>query len=104
MTTDAESTTAITQATAVELALGIGRIEGQQTQTNEILRAMSERMDRQDARMDRQDARMDRQDARMDRLEAKLDRLESKLDRLPWFGLTLFAGIFASMVVNYFVG
>ena len=97
MTTDAESTTAITQATAVELALGIGRIEGQQTQTNEILRAMSERMDRQDTRMDRQDARMDR-------LEAKLDRLESKLDRLPWFGLTLFAGIFASMVVNYFVG
>lgn len=90
MTTDAESTTAITQATVVELARGIGQVEGQQAQTNEILRAMSERMDRQDARMDR--------------LEAKLDRLEAKLDRLPWFGLTMFAGIFASIIVGYFVG
>lgn len=97
MTTDAEATTVITQATVVELARGIGLVEGQQAQTNEILRAMSERMDRQDARMDRQDARMDR-------LEAKLDRLESKLDRLPWFGLTMFAGIFASIIVGYFVG
>ena len=68
----------------------VARMESQQSQTNEILRAMSERMDRQDARMDRQDTRM--------------DRLESKLDRLPWFGLTVAAGLLASVVVGYFVG
>ena len=83
MTTDTEPATAMEQATAVELARGIGRIEGQQVQTNERLREMTDRMDR---------------------MEARMDRLESKLDRLPWFGLTVIGGIVASMIVNYFVG